>query len=97
MTTDDRKTIDRRLARIEGQVRGLRRLVEEDAYCCDILTQLGAVSSALNQVSASVASRHIRHCIADEGGENAHARAKAMTRDELHDELDEVLKRLVRS
>jgi len=96
MTESDRKAVDRRLARIEGQVRGLRRLVEEDAYCCDILQQLTAVTSALNQVSASIASGHIKHCIIGHGTEAAHGSTKAMSRDDLVEELDEVLSRMMR-
>ena len=90
----DQKSIDRRLARIEGQVRGVMRLVEEDSYCVDLLTQLTAIKSALEQVSAAVASQHIKHCIA--GDEHGHDHAKAMTREELLEEMDEVLGRLVR-
>lgn len=94
VNAQDGKVIDRRLARIEGQVRGVRRMVEEDAYCVDILTQLTAVKSAIEQVSAAIASQHIKHCIVDQ--ESGHATAKAMTKDELLDELDEVLGRLMR-
>ena len=90
----DSKNIDRRLARIEGQVRGVRRMVDENAYCVDILTQLTAVKSAIEQVTAAIASQHIKHCIIDpEGG---HDHSKAMTREELLEELDEVLGRMMR-
>ena len=96
MIAEDRKAIDRRLARIEGQVRGLRRLVQEDVYCCDVLQQISATTSALNQVAATIASGHIKHCIAGHGTEAAHATAKQMSQDDLLDELDEVMKRLMR-
>lgn len=96
MDDNNRKSIDRRLARIEGQVRGLRRLVEEDAYCCDILQQISAVSSALNQVSAVVASQHIKHCIVGHGSEGAHSSTKEMTQGDLLEELDDVFSRLMR-
>jgi len=69
-------------------------MVEEDAYCVDILTQLTAIKSAIEQVSAAVASQHIKHCIMEP--ECGHEHAKAMSRDELLDELDEVLGRLMR-
>jgi CsoR family transcriptional regulator, copper-sensing transcriptional repressor len=94
VNAQDGKTIDRRLARIEGQVRGVRRMLDEDAYCVDILTQLTAIKSAVEQVSAAVASQHIKHCIVDQ--EHGHEHAKAMSRDELLEELDEVLGRLMR-
>ena len=91
--SEEQKAIDRRLARIEGQVRGLRRLLSEDAYCCDVLTQLSAVRSALDQVAATVASGHIRSCIL---GEGPHPTAATMSREDLLDEMDEILARLVK-
>jgi len=94
VNAQDSKIIDRRLARIEGQVRGVRRMVEEEAYCVDILTQLTAVKSAIEQVSAAIASQHIKHCIVDQ--DQGHEQAKSMTKEELLDELDEVLGRLMR-
>lgn len=96
MHSGERNAIDRRLARIEGQVRGIRRLVQEDAYCCDILQQISAVGSALNQVSAAVASQHIKHCVIGHGTEEAHAATKQMSKEDVLDELDEVLSRLMR-
>lgn len=54
-----------RLARIEGQVRGLQRLVAEDTYCIDVLTQISATSSALRSVAIGLLDEHIRHCVAD--------------------------------
>jgi len=94
VNAENGKQIDRRLARIEGQVRGVRRMVDENAYCVDILTQLTAIKSAIEQVSAAVASQHIKHCIVEQ--EHGHEQAKAMTKEDLLDELDEVLGRLMR-
>ena len=54
-----------RLRRIEGQVRGLQRMVDEDAYCIDILTQITAASNALKKVAVALLDDHIRHCVAD--------------------------------
>jgi CsoR family transcriptional regulator, copper-sensing transcriptional repressor len=54
----------KRLARIEGQVRGIVRMIEEDRYCIDILTQLGAVDTALEAVAIKVLEEHVRHCVA---------------------------------
>ncbi len=69
----DAKAIHNRLRRIEGQVRGLQRMVDEDAYCIDILTQVAAVQTALEQVAVNVLDGHVRHCVADavadDGGE----------------------------
>ena len=53
-----------RLKRIEGQVRGLQRMVDEDAYCVDILTQVAAVQTALEQVAINVLDGHVRGCVA---------------------------------
>jgi len=97
MNEDSRSRIDRRLARIEGQVRGLRKLLNEDAYCCDIIAQVSAVSAALDQVSAAVATQHIRHCITDRNGSHAHATARLMSEEELFEELEDVLRRLVKT
>ena len=61
----DTKAVHNRLRRIEGQVRGLQRMVDEDAYCVDILTQVAAVQTALEQVAVNVLDAHVRHCVAD--------------------------------
>lgn len=54
-----------RLSRIEGQVRGLREMLQKDAYCTDILTQVSAVNAALNSFSRELLSEHIHTCVAD--------------------------------
>jgi DNA-binding FrmR family transcriptional regulator len=61
----DSRAITNRLRRIEGQVRGLQRMVEEDAYCIDVLTQVAAVQTALEQVAVHVLDGHVRGCVAD--------------------------------
>ena len=53
-----------RLRRIEGQIRGLQKMVEEDRYCADVLTQLGAVQEALRAVGRELLRHHLRHCVA---------------------------------
>lgn len=53
-----------RLRRVEGQIRGLQRMVEDDRYCIDILTQISAASNALKKVAVGLLEDHIRHCIA---------------------------------
>jgi DNA-binding FrmR family transcriptional regulator len=55
----------KRLRRIEGQVRGLQRLIDEDTYCIDVLTQISAVTKALQSVAVGLLDEHIRHCVAD--------------------------------
>jgi DNA-binding FrmR family transcriptional regulator len=93
---DTSKAIDRRLARIEGQIRGLRRMLDQGEYCCDILTQLTATRAALDQVGAELAASHVRTCIVGHGGESEHEKAKKMTDQELVDELRMVLSKLVK-
>jgi CsoR family transcriptional regulator, copper-sensing transcriptional repressor len=58
-----------RLARVEGQVRGVTRMVEEDRYCIDILTQIEAAQAALNKIALGLVDDHVRHCM--EGGRGA--------------------------
>ena len=64
----DTKALNNRLRRIEGQVRGLQRMVDEDAYCIDVLTQVAAVQTALEQVAVNVLDAHVRNCVADAVG-----------------------------
>ena len=62
---DHKEALAKRLHRIEGQVRGIERMVEDDRYCIDILTQLGAVSTALERVALEILDDHVQHCVAD--------------------------------
>jgi CsoR family transcriptional regulator, copper-sensing transcriptional repressor len=62
--TADKEQLKKRLARIEGQVRGIAKMVDDDRYCIDILTQLGAVDTALEAVAIKVLEEHVRHCVA---------------------------------
>jgi CsoR family transcriptional regulator, copper-sensing transcriptional repressor len=62
--TADKDALKKRLARIEGQVRGIAKMIDEDRYCIDILTQLGAVDTALEQVALKVLEDHVQHCVA---------------------------------
>ena len=64
-TEDERRALVNRLSRIEGQVRGLKEMLQRDAYCPDILVQVSAVTSALNSFSKELLSSHIRTCVAD--------------------------------
>jgi CsoR family transcriptional regulator, copper-sensing transcriptional repressor len=59
----NKKDVQDRLRRIEGQVRGLQRMVEEDTYCIDILTQLNSVNAALKAVGMGLLDAHVRHCV----------------------------------
>ena len=69
--SDKKDDVQRRLRRIEGQVRGLQRMVEEDAYCIDVLTQIAAATKALQVVALELLDAHLKTCVADaivEGG-----------------------------
>ena len=59
----NKKDLKTRLRRIEGQVRGLQRMVEEDLYCIDILTQVNSVTAALKAVGMGLLDEHVRHCV----------------------------------
>ena len=64
----------KRLARIEGQVRGIAKMIEDDKYCIDVLTQISAVNSAMQSVALSLLDEHLGHCVTQavaEGGEEA--------------------------
>ena len=61
--TMNKKDLQDRLRRIEGQVRGLQRMVEKDTYCIDILTQLNSVNAALKAVGMGLLDAHVRHCV----------------------------------
>jgi CsoR family transcriptional regulator, copper-sensing transcriptional repressor len=60
----DKHALIKRLHRIEGQVRGVEKMVEEDRYCIDILTQIAAVNTALEAVAFKILDEHVRHCVA---------------------------------
>src|SRR3954467_10743980 len=74
--SEDKAAVQKRLRRIEGQVRGLQRMVDEDAYCIDILTQVAAAQTALEHVAVEVLDGRVRHCVADavKGGDDGDAK-----------------------
>lgn len=87
----DKDAYLRRLRRIEGQVRGLERMVEDDTYCIDVLTQISAATRALQAVAIGLLQDHLGHCVAqaiEKGGPEADAKVK---------EAAEAVSRLVRS
>ena len=75
----DKDALTKRLHRIEGQVRGIERMVEDERYCIDILTQIGAVNTALDSLAVKLLDGHVRHCVADAltSGDAAAATAKS--------------------
>ncbi len=90
--TDSRNDIQKRLRRIEGQVRGLQRMVDNDEYCIDILTQVSAATKALQSVALALLDEHLRHCVTDatrsgDGGES----------ERIITEASQAIERLVKS
>jgi DNA-binding FrmR family transcriptional regulator len=81
----------KRLRRIEGQVRGLEKMVEDDRYCADILVQLSSVQEALRAVGRELMRNHLRHCAYDAMAKGDRAQANAM-----HDELLELMYKHIR-
>lgn len=77
-----------RLKRIEGQIRGIHKMVDEDRYCIDILTQIAAVQSAINKVSLSLMEDHTRHCVS--------RAVKNDQEDEAITELMDVIQRMIK-
>jgi DNA-binding FrmR family transcriptional regulator len=89
--THDKDSYLRRLRRIEGQVRGLQRMIDEDKYCIDILTQVAAATKALQSVALGLLEEHLSHCVAQavaEGGDGAADKVR---------EASEAIARLVRA
>ena len=81
----------KRLSRAEGQVRGIARMVENDKYCIDILTQVSAATSALETVALSLLADHLSHCVAEATAEGGDVAAEKIL------EANEAIARLVRS
>ncbi|NGZ99534.1 metal-sensitive transcriptional regulator [Nocardioides sp. W3-2-3] len=87
----EKQALLNRLRRVEGQVRGLQRMVEEDTYCIDILTQVSAATKALENVALSLLDEHVRHCVMDA------ARVDGREADRKLTEATAAIARLVRS
>lgn len=85
--TDEYKKLINRLSRIEGQIRGIKGMVEKDAYCTDILVQVAAVNAALNSFNKELLANHIRTCVANDIREG---------KDETIDELVNTLQKLMK-
>ena len=84
---EETKSLDNRLARIEGQVRGVRKMLSESAYCPDILIQCAAINSAINGFEKELLASHLRTCVIDDIRNG---------NDEVIDELVDTLKRLMK-
>ena len=88
---DNKQAIHKRLRRIEGQVRGLQRMVDEDKYCIDVLDQISAVTRALQAVALELLDDHLSHCVAEALTEGGTAAGEKIT------EASAAIARLVRA
>jgi DNA-binding FrmR family transcriptional regulator len=88
----EKEPLIKRLHRIEGQVRGIERMVEDDRYCIDVLTQISAVSTALDSLAFKILDAHVNHCVAHAIGSGDERDATAKTQ-----ELLEAVHRFARS
>jgi len=86
-TEEERKKLINRLSRIEGQIRGIRNMVESDAYCADILTQCAAVNAAVNAFNRELIDHHLHQCVARDLREG---------KEEVLDELAQTLHKLMK-
>ncbi len=80
-TDDEKQQVLNRLKRIEGQVRGIQKMIEEDRYCVDVLVQISAINNALKKVGFSLMERHTNHCVSD-----------AIQKGEGEEAIDELMK-----
>lgn len=94
--TRDKDKVRKRLSRIAGQVAGLQKMVEEDRYCVDVLTQIAAIRSALDAVGVELLSDHIEHCVSNCGSPAAHPEAKTRSHEQLVEEMRLTLSRFLR-
>ncbi len=86
-TEEEKKSLLNRLSRIEGQVRGLKKMIEEDSYCTDILVQSQAVGAAVNSFNKDLLACHIRNCVVEDVREG---------RDEVIDDLVATIQKLMK-
>ena len=90
--TLDKDDYLKRLRRVEGQIRGLQRMVEDDTYCIDVLTQVAAATKALQSVAVGLLDEHVRHCV-----RNAVADGQGEQADEMVTEATRAIERLLRA
>jgi DNA-binding FrmR family transcriptional regulator len=94
MEDASRDKIRKRIKRIAGQVAGLEKMVDEERYCVDVLTQLAAVRSALDALGVELLTDHMEHCVSQT--QHAHPHAKKKSHDELVEEMRLTLSRFLR-
>ena len=95
MRDEIRERLQKRLSRVAGQISGVRKMVDEDRYCVDILTQLAAVRSALDAIGVQLLTDHVEHCVAGHSNGNGHGETKNKSKEELVREVRTTLERFL--
>jgi len=93
---ESRKRLKGRINRVIGQAQGIARMMDEDKYCVDILTQIAAVRSALDGIGVELLTQHIESCVVGHGTETEHQCAKVLTQEELMNEVRVSLARFLK-
>lgn len=93
--TTNKDALLKRLARVEGQVRGISRMVDEEKYCIDILTQISAINAALHKVSLGLVEDHITHCVVDAAAQSQATGDQVFVTEKV-DEVTTAIGRLLR-
>jgi CsoR family transcriptional regulator, copper-sensing transcriptional repressor len=96
MKNASRDKLKGRVNRVAGQVAGIGRMIEEDAYCVDILTQIAAARSALDAIGVELLTEHLETCVVGHEGEEAHECAKPLSKEELVEEVRTVVRRFLK-
>lgn len=96
MTNETRKRISHRVNRIAGQVAGVHKMIAEDRYCVDILTQITAIRSSLDALGVELIAQHLESCVVGHGTGSEHACAKPKTPEQLVQELRKTLTRMLK-
>jgi DNA-binding FrmR family transcriptional regulator len=96
MDSEKRQKLRARLNRVAGQVGGIQRMVEDDRYCVDILTQIAAVRSALDTLGIELLSQHLESCVLGHGTDSEHECARPMSQEELLAEVRTTLGRFLK-
>jgi CsoR family transcriptional regulator, copper-sensing transcriptional repressor len=96
MNSETKGSSKRRLNRIAGQVAGIQRMVEDDRYCVDILTQIAAVRSALDTLGVELLTDHLESCVIGHGTDSEHDHVKPMSQEELVAEVKTTISRFLK-
>ena len=96
MKDESRNKLRSRVNRAAGQIAGIGRMIDENAYCVDILTQIAAVRSALDSIGVELLTDHLETCVMGQGGKETHECAKPLSQEELVEEVRIVVRRFLK-